>query len=75
MNTGNNDVEKILNKIREQAIREFAEKLKEQAVECFVDLGYGKACFNTVVVEAMEIDKLVRKMFGNPEQVKGEENG
>lgn len=29
MNTGSNDVTGIINKIREQAVREFAEKLKE----------------------------------------------
>jgi len=72
MDTGKIDVSGILSRLREAAVREFAEKLKKQAVECFVDLGYGKACFNTVVVEAIEIDKLVSEMF--PEQ-KGKENG
>lgn len=63
----------FVKKAKAEAVREFAEKLKEQAVECDVDFNYSKACHikNIEVVEAKEIDKLVNEMFGNPEQAEG----
>lgn len=61
MNTGNNDVIGILNKVKEQAIKEFAEKLKNLI---YPQLGttYEKGeafhfCLN-------EIDNLVKEMTG-----------
>lgn len=63
--------EEVINKIRAEAVREFAEVMKENLK-------------NVAKVEIMGceyypigltfIDNLVSEMFGNPEQVKGETN-
>lgn len=81
MNTGNNDVTGILNKVRKEAVREFADKLKE----AFNNLAYSATThrknlelevvnsqMNWVLheVTAKEIDRLFDKMYS--EQVKGE---
>jgi hypothetical protein len=59
MNTGNNDVIGILNKVKEQAIKEFAEKLKatfpdRQDSRCTLD-----DCYTLDI-----IDNLVEEMTG-----------
>lgn len=55
MNTGDNGVEKILNKVREQAVREFAEKLKTYLLlTCPGHMS---------VVSYEDIDNLVNRMY------------
>lgn len=75
MDTGNNDVTGIINKLRGQAIKEFAEKLKE----AFNNLEYApntqrkldpdvvKNQIDWVLheVTTKEIDKLVKEMTGD----------
>lgn len=60
MNTGKNDVIGILNKVKEQAIKEFAEKLKDVFVT--VD-----GTFECSEVEE-HIDNLVKEMTGGDEE-------
>lgn len=72
MNTGDNGVEKILNKVREQAVREFAERLNAKFENFAREDCYGTKYF--IVGEGV-VNRVVNEMFGNPEQVKGEENG
>lgn len=75
MDTGNNDVTGIINKLRGQAIKEFAEKLKkafnnlEYAPNTHrktLDLDVVKNQIDWVLheVTTKEIDKLVKEMTG-----------
>ena len=63
MNTGKNDVIGILNKVKEQAIKEFAEKLKNIALP----IRLGEKYYDVVTKEGIE--HLVKEMTG------GENNG
>ena len=47
--------------IRAEAIKEFAEKLKQQAFPCDVSFGFGKEHY-TKAVAAVDIDRLFEKM-------------
>lgn len=47
--------------IRTQAIKEFAERLKQSAFDCDVSFGYGKEHY-TKSVAVIEIDNLVKEM-------------
>lgn len=52
---------RIEKEIRAEAIKEFAEKLKQQAFPCDVSFGFGKEhC--TKAVSAADIDRLVDEM-------------
>lgn len=73
MNTGNNDIIGLLIKIREHAVREFAEKLKEQAFECDISFGLGSQRIKEAVA-VDDIDKTVNELYGNNKELKGEEN-
>ena len=51
----------MFNKIRTEAIKEFAERLKQSAFACDVSFGFGREhCEETVTV--LEIDNLVKEM-------------
>lgn len=52
---------RIEKEIRAEAIKEFAEKLKQQAFECDVSFGLGKEHY-TKAVAVIEIDKIVEEM-------------
>lgn len=73
MDTGKIDVSGILSRLREDAVINFAEKLKEQAFECDISFGLGSQRIRQAVA-VDDIDKAVNEMFGNSEQQKGEEN-
>lgn len=60
MNTGNNDVIGILNKVKKQAIREFADALKSKS-ELVAPSVYAVP-YRAVAVE--DIDNLVKEMTG-----------
>ena len=47
--------------IRAEAIKEFSEKLKQQAFECGVSFGFGKEHY-TKAVAVFDIEKLVEEM-------------
>lgn len=81
MNTGNNDITGIINKVKREAVREFADKLKEAFNNLAYDANTHRKTLKLEVVNsqmnwvlhevtAKEIDKLFDKMFS--EQVKGE---
>jgi hypothetical protein len=53
--------EGIIAKARVEAIKEFAEKLKESAFNCDVSFGYGREHY-TEAVAVLEIDNLVKEM-------------
>lgn len=71
MDTGKIDVSGILSRLREDAVREFAEKLKEQAFNCDISFGLGSQHIRQAVA-VDDIDKAVNEMFGNLEQQEGE---
>ena len=50
-----------LEKAKVQAIKEFAERLKESAFECDVSFGFGREHY-TKAVTVIEIDNLVQEM-------------
>lgn len=56
--------------IKRDAVKEFANKLKEQAFECDISFGLGSQRIREAVA-VDDIDTLVNEMFGNHEQ-KGE---
>ena len=64
MNTGNNDVIGILNKVKKQAIKEFAEKLKEKSCNHLVEYDEGGWSEKVSAVKVDEIDNLVKEMTG-----------
>ena len=74
MNTGNNDVIGILNKVKKQAIKEFAEKLRKRMFgyyECLDESAKGRqykgdTLMDYEVVGMIEdcIDNLVEEMTG-----------
>ena len=47
--------------LKQKAIKEFAERLKQEAFECDVSFGYGKECYQQAVA-VIEIDNLVKEM-------------
>jgi hypothetical protein len=49
--------------IKSEAIKEFAERLKQSAFDCDVSFGYGKEHY-TNAVAVIEIDNLVKEMVG-----------
>ena len=52
---------RIEKEIRAEAIKEFAEKLKQQAFSCDVSFGFGKEHFAKAVA-VIDIDRLVEEM-------------
>ena len=48
---------------RAEAIKEFAERLKESEIDIDVSFGYGRECY-TKAVTTIEIDNLVKEMVG-----------
>lgn len=64
MNTGKIDVSGILSRLREDAVREFVEKLKKQAFECDISFGLGSQQIKEAVA-VDDIDKTVNEMYGN----------
>ena len=55
------DLQEYIRKEKSEAIREFAEKLKQQAFSCDVSFGFGKEHY-TKAVAAVDIDRLFEKM-------------
>lgn len=75
MDTGNNDITGTINKLRGQAIKEFAEKLKEafnnleyapntQRKTLDIDVVKNQIDWVLHEVTTKEIDKLVKEMIG-----------
>lgn len=52
-----------MKEIRVEAIKEFAERLKQSAFDCDVSFGYGREHY-TEAVAVVEIDNLVKEMTG-----------
>ena len=69
MDTGKIDVSGILSRLREDAVREFVKKLKEQAFECDISFGLGSQHIRQAVA-VDDIDKAVNELYGNPEEIK-----
>lgn len=75
MDTGKIDVSGILSRLREDAVREFVKKLKEQAFECDISFGLGSQRIRQAVA-VDDIDNLVKEfdmdinVSTNPEQPK-----
>ena len=57
----NNRLKELLKTVKSEAIKAFAERLKESAFECDVSFGFGKEHY-TRVVSVIEIDNLVKEM-------------
>lgn len=57
---------------KEQAVREFAEIMKENLKNVAKEEIMGREYY---LIGLSFIDTLVNELYGNPEQVKGEENG
>lgn len=55
------DLQEYIRKEKSEAIREFAEKLKQQAFECDIYLRFGKKHFAKAVA-VVDIDRLVEEM-------------
>ncbi len=53
----------IVADLKKEAVKEFAEKLKEAVFECDVSFGYGREHY-TEAVAVIEIDRLVKEMAG-----------
>ena len=51
-------------KIKGEAVKEFAERLKEHKIDVDVSFGYGKEVY-TEAVAVIEIDNLVKEMVGD----------
>ena len=49
--------------IKSEAIKEFAERVKEESFECDVSSGYGRSCYEDVVT-VNSIDVLAKEMVG-----------
>ena len=49
--------------IKSEVIKEFAERVKEEAFECDVSSGYGRSCYEDVVT-VNSIDVLAKEMVG-----------
>ena len=50
--------------VKAEAIKEFAERLKESAFDCDVSFGFGKECY-TEAVAVVEIDNVLKEMVGD----------
>jgi hypothetical protein len=54
------DIGKIYSEIKAEAVKEFAERLKENKIDIDVSFGYGKEHY-TEAVAVVEIDRLVKE--------------
>lgn len=73
--------EEVISKIRAEAVREFAEKLKREKFCRLTEYDEGGWAAERLAVKVDDIDNLVKEFAKdinvrtNPEQLKGEENG
>lgn len=58
------DIGKMYSEIKAEAIKEFAERLKESKIDIDVSFGYGREVY-TEAVAVVEIDNLVKEMVGD----------
>ena len=57
------DIGKMYSELKADAIKEFAERLKENKIDIDVSFGYGREVY-TEAVAVIEIDNLVKEMVG-----------
>ena len=67
MDTGKIDVSGILSRLREDAVREFVEKLKREKYCRLTEYDEGGWAAERLAVKVDDIDELVNEMYGNPE--------
>lgn len=65
-------VRMTLKSIADEAIKKFAEKLKESAFDVDVSFGYGKECYDKAVA-VIEIDNLVKERVGDDNEMQNAE--
>ena len=56
-------IKQAIEEAKTEAIKEFAERLKESEIDIDVSFGYGRECY-TKAVTTIEIDNLVKEMVG-----------
>lgn len=59
------DLQEYIKKAKAEAIKEFAERLKEESsIECDVSMGFGRPCYEDAI-PIIAVDNLVKEMVGD----------